>query len=120
MAEYVWQHDLEGERNRLRLMSDLLDPSSEFHLTRIGVTTGWRCLEVGAGNGSLSLWLAQCVGATGRVIASDIRTDLMEGIASGNREVRKFDVVHDEPPSAPYDLVAIRALCTIFPNAARW
>jgi hypothetical protein len=40
MAEYVWQHDLEGERNRLRLMADLLDPSSEFHLTRIGVTTG--------------------------------------------------------------------------------
>ena len=116
MAEYVWQHDLEGERNRLRLMSDLLDPSSEFHLTRIGVTTGWRCLEVGAGNGSLSLWLAQCVGATGRVIASDIRTDLMEGIASGNLEVRKFDVVHDEPPSAPYDLVAIRALLHHLPE----
>jgi hypothetical protein len=32
MAEYVWQHDLKGESDRLRLMSDLLDPSSEFHL----------------------------------------------------------------------------------------
>jgi hypothetical protein len=42
MSEYVWQHDLKGEGERLRLMSDLLDPSSEFHLTRMGVTTGWR------------------------------------------------------------------------------
>ena len=39
-------------------MSDLLDPSSEFHLLRIGVAAGWRCLEIGAGNGSLSRWLA--------------------------------------------------------------
>ena len=42
MTEYVWQHDLEGERDRLRLMSDLLDPSSEFHLMGTGVTAGWR------------------------------------------------------------------------------
>jgi 2-polyprenyl-3-methyl-5-hydroxy-6-metoxy-1,4-benzoquinol methylase len=116
MAEYVWQYDLKGERNRLRLMSDLLDPSSEFHLTRIGVTSGWRCLEIGAGNGSLSQWLAKRVGPTGNVIASDIRLDLMEGIAGGNLEVRKMDVVHDEPPSAPYDLVAIRALLHHLPE----
>ena len=108
MAEYVWQHDLRGESDRLRLMSDLLDPSSEFHLLRVGVAAGWHCLEIGAGNGSLSQWLAQRVGATGQVIATDIRTDLMRGIAGGNLEVRKFDIVHDEPPGPPFDLVAIQ------------
>ncbi|MGC1868698.1 MAG: class I SAM-dependent methyltransferase, partial [Pseudolabrys sp.] len=116
MSKYVWQHDLKGESDRLRLMSDLLDPSSEFHLRRIGVATGWRCLEIGAGNGSLSQWLAQRVGPTGHVIASDIHTDLMIGIADSNLEVRKFDVVHDEPPDAPYDLVAIRALLHHLPE----
>jgi ubiquinone/menaquinone biosynthesis C-methylase UbiE len=127
MVEYVWQHDLRGEFDRLRLMSGLLDPSSEFHLLRTGVAKGWHCLEIGAGNGSLSHWLAQRVGPTGRVIASDIRTDLMEGIAGGNLEVRKFDVVRDEPPDAPYDLVAIRALLHHLPErrvvvskTARW
>jgi 2-polyprenyl-3-methyl-5-hydroxy-6-metoxy-1,4-benzoquinol methylase len=127
MAKYVWQHDLKDERNRLRLMSDLLDPSSEFHLLRAGVTTGWRCLEIGAGNGSLSQWLAQRVGPLGHVIASDIRTDLMEGIAGGNLEVRKFDVADNEPPDAPYDLITIRALLHHLPerravvsNMARW
>src|SRR5262245_24111841 len=98
MSEYVWQHDLKGEADRLRLMSSLLDPSSRFHLLRTGVTTGWRCLEIGAGNGSLSQWLAQRVGPAGHVVASDIRIDLMDGIADGNLEVRQFDVMHDEPP----------------------
>ena len=94
---------------------------------RIGVTTGWRCLEIGAGNGSLSQWLARRVGTAGHVIATDIRTDLMEGIAGDNLEVRKFDVVHDEPPGAPYDLIAIRALLHHLPERravvsrmARW
>jgi 2-polyprenyl-3-methyl-5-hydroxy-6-metoxy-1,4-benzoquinol methylase len=116
MPAYVWQHDLKGEPDRLRLMSDLLDPSSRFHLLRTGVTTGWRCLEIGAGNGSLSQWLAERVGPRGHVTATDIRTDLMEGIAAGNLEVRKFDVVYDEPPGAPYDLVAIRALLHHLPE----
>ena len=127
MAEYVWQHDLRGESDRLRLMSGLLDPSSKFHLLQIGVTTGWRCLEIGAGNGSLSQWLAHRVGPSGHVVASDIRTDLMEGIAGGNLEVCKFDVVHDEPPDPRYDLVAIRALLHHLPErravvgkVARW
>ncbi len=127
MAQYVWQHDLKGERDRLRLMSDLLDPSSRFHLQRIGVAAGWRCLEIGAGNGSLSQWLAQRVGPAGHVVATDIRPDLMEGISGGNLEVRGFDVVHDDPPDAPYDLVAIRALLHHLPERravvsrmARW
>ena len=127
MSKYVWQHDLKGEADRLRLMSDLLDPSSESHLLRTGITNGWRCLEIGAGNGSLSQWLAQRVGPAGHVIASDIHTDLMGGISSGNLEVRKFDVVHDEPRDAPFDLVATRALLhhlperrTVVSKMVRW
>jgi 2-polyprenyl-3-methyl-5-hydroxy-6-metoxy-1,4-benzoquinol methylase len=127
MAQYVWQHALNREPERLRLMSALLDPSSTFHLLRTGVTTGWQCLEIGAGNGSLSQWLAQRVGSTGHVTATDIRTDLMHGITGGNLEIRQFDVVHDEPPEAPYDLIVIRALLHHLPErrmvvskVARW
>ena len=110
---------ISGEADRLRLMSDLLDPSSKFHLLGTGVTTGWRCLEIGAGNGSLSQWLAQCVGPAGHVVASDIRTDLMEGIAGGNLEVRKFDVVQDEPPGRRTISLRPVRFCIIFPNAVR-
>jgi tRNA A58 N-methylase Trm61 len=91
MSGYVWQHDLKGERDRLRMMPDLLDAASRFYLLRTGVATGWCCLDIGAGNGSLSQWLAQRVGPAGHVVASDICTDLMEGIAGGNLDVRQFD-----------------------------
>jgi SAM-dependent methyltransferase len=40
----------------------------------------------------------------------------MQGIASANLEVRRLDVVHDEPPDAPYDLIAIRALLHHIPE----
>lgn len=116
MSTYVWQHDLNGEADRLRLMSRLLDPSSSFHLQRIGVAPGWRCLEIGAGNGSLSQWLARQVGPTGHVLATDLHPDLMQGIAGPNLDVAAFDVVHDEPPGAPFDLVAIRALLHHLPE----
>lgn len=119
MSGYVWQHDLTGEADRLRLMSRLLDPSSRFHLARIGVAEGWRCLEVGAGNGSLSQWLAREVGPTGRVLATDLHPDLMQGIAGGNLAVQALDVVHDEPPGAPFDLVAVRALLHHLPERRR-
>lgn len=116
MASYVWQHDLKDEPERLRLMSRILDPSSRAHLQAIGVGPGWRCLEVGAGNGSLSQWLATQVGPTGHVLATDIRPDLMGGIATGNLTVQALDVVRDEPPGAPFDLVAARALLHHLPE----
>jgi SAM-dependent methyltransferase len=97
-------------------MSEVLDSSSEYHLLRTGLGSGWRCLEIGAGNGSLSQWVARQVGPTGHVIASDISTDLMAGIADRYLEVRRFDVVHDEPPDAPYDMIIIRALLHHLPE----
>jgi len=116
MPAYLWQHQLAGEPERLRMMSDLLDPLSRFHLARIGVSEGWRCLEIGAGNGSLSQWLATQVGRSGKVIASDINVDLIKPLVAPNLEVRRFDVVKDEPPDAPYDLIAMRALLHHLPE----
>ena len=116
MPAYVWQHELKGEPERLRMMSDVLDPASRGHLERIGVVEGWRCLEIGAGNGSLSQWLAKRVGPAGKVIASDINVDLMRGIATDNLDVRRFDVVRDEPPGAPFDLIVMRALLHHLPE----
>jgi ubiquinone/menaquinone biosynthesis C-methylase UbiE len=36
------------------------------------VQPGWRCLEVGAGRGSMAVWLAQRVGPSGHVVATDV------------------------------------------------
>jgi SAM-dependent methyltransferase len=40
-------------------------------LDRIGISAGWRCVDVGAGAGDVSIAFAQVVGASGRVYAVD-------------------------------------------------
>ena len=40
-------------------------------LDRLGIAPGWRCVDVGAGGGDVSVALAEVVGRTGRVYAVD-------------------------------------------------
>ncbi|MGH9093107.1 MAG: class I SAM-dependent methyltransferase, partial [Acidimicrobiales bacterium] len=40
-------------------------------LDRLGIGPGWRCVDVGAGGGDVSVALAEVVGRTGRVYAVD-------------------------------------------------
>ena len=55
MPRYVLGHDLKGERTRLALMSQLLDPMHRRYIDALGVVRpGARTLEVGCGNGSMS------------------------------------------------------------------
>jgi 2-polyprenyl-3-methyl-5-hydroxy-6-metoxy-1,4-benzoquinol methylase len=72
MGGYTLPHGLLGERQRLTLMSSLLDPVERWCIARLGVWPGWHCLEVGCGNGSISQTLAEHVAPTGHVVASDI------------------------------------------------
>ena len=46
------------ERARLRLLEELHDPLTISQLDAIGVGEGWRCLDVGAGGGSVTRLLA--------------------------------------------------------------
>jgi SAM-dependent methyltransferase len=113
---YIWQHDLAGEAKRLRLMSNILDPTSIDHLARLPLSEDWVCLEIGAGNGSLSRWLAARIGPKAKVIATDIAPELMDGITGNNVEVRKLDVVQDGLPANAYDLIMLRALLHHLPQ----
>jgi SAM-dependent methyltransferase len=118
---------LNGEADRLQLMSRILDPSTRHHLEVIGIAPGWKCLEVGAGNGSVSEWIAARVGPQGHVLATDIHTDLLRTLSGDNIDVRAFDVVHDNPVDQPFDLIVARALLHHLPERravvsrmARW
>jgi SAM-dependent methyltransferase len=72
------------------------------------VAEGWKCLEVGAGAGSISEWLADLVGETGRVVAADVYTKFLQPIERPNLEVMELDVLADELPAAEFDLVYAR------------
>jgi SAM-dependent methyltransferase len=110
MSEYVLPHGLLGEQQRLALMSALLDPVECAHIVRLGVRPGWRCLEIGCGNGSIARALAERVAPSGYVVASDIDLRYVEDLRVPCLQVRRMDVLQDVIEEGFYDLVVARAL----------
>ncbi len=110
MREYTLPHELVGERQRLALMSALLDPVERAHIARLGVGPGWRCLEVGCGNGSIAQALAERVTPTGSVVASDIDISYVADLQMPCLEIRQINVLQDAIEESSYDFVVARAL----------
>jgi len=110
MPEYTLPHKFEGERQRLALMSRLLNPIELAYLAHLGVGPGWRCLEFGCGNGSISQALAERVAPTGHVVASDLDITYIADLKKPCLEVRRIDVLNDAIEADSYDLVVARAL----------
>jgi 2-polyprenyl-3-methyl-5-hydroxy-6-metoxy-1,4-benzoquinol methylase len=100
----------DDELSRLRLLEDYLDPQTFRCFDNIGVGEGWRCLEVGAGAGSVARGLAERVGATGKVIAADIDLRFVSDMQAPNVEVRQCDITEDDVEPGHYDLVHSRLL----------
>ena len=109
MSEYVLDHHHEGERERLALMSRLLDPMHRGHVERLGVGPGARTLEVGCGNGSMSAWLARRVAPDGRAVAVDLDLSLVEADEPG-LELRQADILAGPVEPGSFDLVTARAV----------
>ena len=100
----VWIH----ARQRLDGLEQLLDPGTIRHLEALGVAEGWRCLEVGAGGGSVTTWLCQRAGSTGHVTATDLDTRFLDAVTMPNLDIRRHDIVTDELPEMRFDLVLSR------------
>lgn len=109
MSEYVLDHHQEGERQRLALMSRLLDPLHRRHLEQLGVRPGMRTLEAGCGNGSVSAWLAARVTPGGHAVATDLDLSLADADVPG-LEIRQADIVAGPAGPAEFDLVTARAV----------
>jgi SAM-dependent methyltransferase len=109
MPEYVLDHHQEGERERLALMSRLLDPMHRSHIERLGIGSGLRTLEVGCGNGSVSAWLAGQIAPGGRAVAVDLDLSLAAADVPG-LELRQADILAGPPEPRGFDLVTARAV----------
>ena len=98
------------ERRRLELLEARYDPLTFRRLDALGASAGWSCLEVGAGAGSVTRWLAARVGRLGRVVATDLDPRFLDGPLGANVEVRWHDIRTDPVERAAFDLVHCRAL----------
>jgi SAM-dependent methyltransferase len=94
--------------SRFASLSRIWDPWTIPHLQACGVKEGWRCLEVGAGGGSIARWLSERVGPGGWVLATDIDPRHLEGLSGPNLSVRRHDITTEALPEADFDLVHSR------------
>lgn len=101
--------DATREADRLALLESSADPATIGCLQRLGVRSGWRCLEVGAGHGSIARWLAEKVGPEGAVLAADIDPRFLTDMPA-NVQVRALDIREEGLEAQAYDLVHCRML----------
>jgi SAM-dependent methyltransferase len=107
------------ERERLALLTQVADPITVRRLAELGVEPGWRCLEVGAGDGSVAHWLADQVGPEGQVVATDINPRFLGGQGRANLTIRRYDLLEDELEPGHYDLVHCRFVLAHLPDPLR-
>lgn len=100
----------EEELRRLRLLEARYDAITQARLATIGSLEGLRCLEVGAGAGSVVRMLADAVGPEGHVVALDRDPRFLDDLSGAQVTVRRADILVDDIETGAYDLVHCRAL----------
>ncbi|USQ81243.1 class I SAM-dependent methyltransferase [Ornithinimicrobium faecis] len=101
-------------RQQLEHLDLMLDQHSIKALTATGIRPGLRCLEIGAGSGSMARWMASRVQPEGSVVALDVETSQLDG-GLANVDVRRYDINHGVP-GGPYDLIHARLVLMHLPR----
>jgi SAM-dependent methyltransferase len=97
------------EHDRLRVLARVADSRTRRALTEVGIAPGWHCCDVGSGAGSVAAWMAERVGATGRVVSIDVDTRFQPP-SGGVLEVRTSDVTAEPIGDNEFDVVHARGV----------
>jgi SAM-dependent methyltransferase len=111
---YSFSNDDRAAADRHRFLAEIFDAETVTRLAGLGDLTGRRCLELGAGGGSIARWMVSQAGPTGLVLATDlnprhIATD--EGY-----EVLTHDLVTEPVPGGPWDFIHARLVLMHIPE----
>jgi SAM-dependent methyltransferase len=117
---YLLTNESRYAAERFAAFVELFDPSTFRHLEATGIKEGWRCWEVGAGGTSVTDWLADRVGPSGQVLATDLNTTWAAAASSRpNVAVRVHNVASDPPPTPAFDLIHARLVLVHVPERER-
>jgi SAM-dependent methyltransferase len=116
-GRYVIRGGVAG-RERLRLLSEVMGPSTLALLAEVGVPPGAVCLDLGCGGGDVTRELARLAGPKGRAVGVDL-DEVKVDIARSESEERNVANVSFETrdvtrwaPEETFDVVYARFLLT--------
>ena len=113
---YLFDNAWQEARRRLEVLEGHADPATRRRIEALGIRPGWRCCVPGCGAGSIARWLAERVGAGGRVLAVDLDPGLAAGSEAPGLEVRRLDLTAEPLPEGDFDLVQVRLLLMHLPG----
>ncbi len=70
----------------MNLLAAVNGPATHALLDTVGVTPGWRCLDLGSGGGHVAMELARRVGPSGAVVGIDLDGELLQVATSDAAE----------------------------------
>ena len=91
--------DLGGQH--MTLLESVLDAPTTAFLDELDIRPGQRCLDLGAGGGSITRWLAERTGPRGTVVAVDTDTDHL--LEQPGVQVLRHDLTEGLPVDGPFD-----------------
>jgi len=121
--KYLFDNASEREaRARMAALGAQHDDATFRYMEKCGITSGWNCLEIGAGDGSVGRWMAAKVGSAGRVLATDIDPRFVLENRSANptnMDVSVHDIVTGSLPEGAFDFVHARLVLIWLPERLR-
>jgi SAM-dependent methyltransferase len=123
MPHYVIRGGVQG-RERLRLLSRVLWPTTSDLFARVGIARDARCLDLGCGGGDVTVELARrapdgySVGVDLDEEKVEIARDEATAATVGNVEFRVGDATAPPPGEERFDIVYARFLLTHLPDPA--
>ncbi|MBV9354873.1 MAG: methyltransferase domain-containing protein [Chloroflexi bacterium] len=106
--KYALDNARDEAQARMAALSAMYDGTTERHLRRIGITSGWRCLEIGAGSPTIPTWMAEQAGPGGSILVTDINTRFLNTLVHPLITVTQHDIGNDPLPENHFDLVHAR------------
>src|SRR5215831_7378096 len=106
---------------RLKLLARVKWPTTKALLRKVGLRAGMHCLDIGCGNGAVTLKLAKWVGPSGRVVGIDrdercLELARQEAIRQQLPALFRTQRISELGDLATYDLVYSRFLLTHLPD----
>ncbi|SDD58820.1 class I SAM-dependent methyltransferase [Glycomyces harbinensis] len=112
---YMLDNDGAEAPDRFAVLARRYDAHTRDCLDRLGLAPGARCLEVGAGAGSVAAWMADRVAPDGSVLATDLKP-APSTTPRANLAVRRHDIVRDPLPEGEFDIAHARLVLMHLPD----